>query len=94
VPPAHSLKLLSQVFPLDNAVRIEAVEGVPVFRAPPQLQERVEELLEKQQTAELTDAEKGELDRYEELDDFLSLVNRLVQNSTQPGDTDAHAPAA
>ncbi|MFS8065957.1 MAG: hypothetical protein ACMG6S_06260 [Byssovorax sp.] len=76
-----NLELLTQVLPLEDAVRIELREGVPVFRARSRIQERIEELLEKQPAAPLTEPETRELLQYEELDDFLSLVNRLVRNS-------------
>lgn len=89
------LKILAQALPLDNVVRIELREGVPIFRAVSHIQKRVEELLEKQQTAKLSSAEKRELTQYEELDEFLSLVNRLVRNLMQSNGRDtAHAPAA
>jgi hypothetical protein len=74
------IELLAQALPLDDAVRIELREGVPIFRAPPRIQERIEELLEKRSEAPLSAEEEGELGRYEELDDLLGLVNRLVRN--------------
>jgi len=86
------LPILAQALPLDNVVRIELSEGVPIFRALPHIQERIEELLEKQQITALTASEKRELAQYEELDDFLSLVNRLVRNLMQANGTGpAHA---
>lgn len=88
------LNVLPQMLPLDNVVRIELSEGIPIFRALPWIRERIEDLLEKQQTTALTMAEKRELLQYEELDDFLSLVNRLVRNLMQANGRDtAHAPA-
>jgi hypothetical protein len=83
-PPLH-LETLANALPLEDAVRIELREGVPVFRAQPRIQDRVEELLEKQPTSPLTAGEKRELLQYEELDEFLSLVNRLVRNSIRAG---------
>ena len=77
--------MLAKVLPLEDAVRIELREGVPVFRAQSRIQDRIEELLEKQPTSLLTDGEKRELLEYEELDEFLSLVNRLVRNSMRAG---------
>jgi hypothetical protein len=92
VPP---LDVLAQAFPMDDAVRIELREGVPTFRATPKIQERVEELLEKQPAAALTADEERELAQYEELDGLLSLVNRLVRNLVQsPGGTAIRAGAA
>ncbi len=71
---------------MDDAVRIEPCEGVPIFRATPRVQERIEDLLEKQAEGSLDAGEKQELLAFEELDELLSLVNRLVRNST--GDQD------
>ena len=64
---------------------VELREGIPVFRAQLRIQERIEELLEKQPMTRLTDSEKHELLQYEELVEFLSLVNRLVRNSMGAG---------
>jgi hypothetical protein len=79
------LKMLTKALPLEDAVRIELCEGVPVFRAQMEIQERMEELLERQPMSPLTEGEKHELLQYEELDEFLSLVNRLVRNSIRTG---------
>jgi len=79
------LETLAKALPLEDAVRIELREGVPVFRARPRIQERIEELLEKQPTSPLTAGEERELLQYEEIDEFLSLVNRLVRNSMRAG---------
>lgn len=74
------LRNLLTTFPLDNTVRLELEEGVPLFRATSTVQERIDLLLEKQHTAKLTKPEQQELDLYEELDDYLSFVNRTVRN--------------
>jgi len=84
VAPPH-LEMLAKSLPLEDAVRIELREGVPVFCAQSRIQERIEELLEKQPTSSLTEGEERELLQYEELDEFLSLVNRLVRNSMRAG---------
>jgi len=73
------------MLPLEGAVRIELEEGVPVFRVSDSIQAQIEELLLKQQKAGLTAEEKEELDRYEEVDDYLSFVNRVIRNLIQPG---------
>lgn len=85
--PPH-LEILVQAFPMDDAVRIELREGVPVFRATPRIQERVEELLEKQPSAALTADEARELAQYEQLDELLSLVNRLLRNVVRANGAD------
>lgn len=44
------------------------------------MQGRIEALLIKQKESALTSEEEKELDQYEKLDDYLSLVNRMVRN--------------
>ena len=75
-----ALTMLVESLPIDAAVRIELVDGVPIFRAPPQVQSRIEDLLERRETTPLDPEELRELTRYEDLDEFLGLVNRLVRN--------------
>lgn len=53
---------------------------MPIFRASSTVQNRIETLLAKQKDSALTSEEENELDKYEELDDYLSLVNRTVRN--------------
>ena len=74
------LSHLPNSLPLDGAVRIELMEGVPIFRASSLVQGRIEALLTKQKESTLTLEENKELDEYEELDDYLSLVNRTIRN--------------
>lgn len=81
--PLPRLRNLPDSLPLDKAVRIELVEGVPVFKASQTIQDRIEELLRKQREARLKSGEETELDRYEEMDDYLSFVNRVVRNLMQ-----------
>ncbi|KJH70431.1 hypothetical protein [Aliterella atlantica] len=74
------LSRLPNSLPLDSAVRIELVEGVMIFRASNLVQKRIEALLSKQNESALSCEEEKELDEYEELDDYLSLVNRTMRN--------------
>ena len=85
IRPLPRLRVLPTMLPLEGAVRIELEEGVPVFRVSDSIQAQIEELLLKQQKAGLTAEEKEELDRYEEVDDYLSFVNRVIRNLIQPG---------
>ena len=80
ISPLPKLRSFPQNLPLDGAVRIELVEGIPIFRSTNVVQTRIESLLAKQQDETLSLAEEGELDSYEEIDDYLSFVNRLVRN--------------
>ncbi len=74
------LHSLPNSLPIEGAVRIELVEGVPILRASSTVQNRIETLLAKQKDSALTTEEEQELDNYEELDDYFSLVNRTVRN--------------
>ena len=74
------LNTLPETLPIDGAVRIELEEGVPIFRASQEAQDRIEKLLDKQNWAALSLEEAQELDSYEEMDDYLSFVNRTMRN--------------
>lgn len=76
-PPPKLQKLLSSL-PLKGAVRIDLVERIPLFRVSSTVQNRIDSSLAKQRNPSLT-MEK-ELDCYEEIDDYLSYVNRMLRN--------------
>lgn len=80
IQPIPQLRKLPGTLPLDNAIRLELEEGIPVFRATAWVQERIEQLLEKQREGKLTKSEVQELDVYEEINDYLSFVNRITRN--------------
>lgn len=86
LPP--QLTHLPATLPIECAVRIELEDGIPVFRASSAVQNQIEALLAKQQTTPLSSEEEQELDCYEEIDDYLSFVNRTLRNlslmQTQP----------
>lgn len=84
--PAESLPRIRQLpdtLPEDGAIDIALVEGVPVFRASRQVQEHVESLLTRHASGEITPTETDELDRYKDIDDYLSHLNRVVRNMAQ-----------
>ena len=83
--PFPRLRSLPATLPREGAVHIELEEGIPVFRASTSTATRIEELLFQQQETLLTAKEEKELDQYEEVDDYLSFVNRLVRNVIQVG---------
>jgi hypothetical protein len=85
-PPIHPfprLQRLPVTLPIEGAVRLELQEGVPIFRASTAVQKRIATLLRKQQASELSTEEVEELDQYEEIDDYLSFLNRIVRNFLQ-----------
>lgn len=81
--PLPSLKKLPKSMPNDGAISMSLEEGIPVFRAAAEVQARIQELLTHQQEDQLTSDEVEELDRYEEIDDYLSHLNRVVRNLLQ-----------
>ena len=74
------LDRLPETLQAEGAIHLELVEGIPIFRASDSVQNRIENLLSKQKESTLNSEEEKELDNYEELDDYLSLVNRTVRN--------------
>jgi hypothetical protein len=84
--PFPRLRALPETFPLEGAVRIEVEEGIPVFRATASIRARIEGLVSKERDVGLTAEETEELERYEEIDDCLSLVKRLTRDLIQSGE--------
>ncbi len=74
------LEQLPISLPHDGAISMSLEQGVPVFRASSLVQERIQQLLIQQNDQQLTAVEEEELDRYEEIDDYLSHFNRVVRN--------------
>ena len=74
------LENLHNTLPIEGAVRVKLVEGIPIFKASTAVKNRIQELLDKQQTLPLNPEEEQELNLYEEIDDYLSFVNRTVRN--------------
>ncbi|MEA5551417.1 hypothetical protein VB713_10575 [Anabaena cylindrica UHCC 0172] len=83
IPLLPTLHNLPATLPLEGAIRIELQEGTPIFRASSSVQNRIEILLLQQQDSQLTPEEEQELDSYEEIDDYLSFLNRVVRNLAQ-----------
>jgi hypothetical protein len=75
-----TLQRLPETLLHDGSVRLELEQGVVIFRATVAMQTRIAELLEKQHSGGLSSVEELELTDYEELDDYLSHVNRLIRN--------------
>ena len=81
-----TLTSLPQTLPLENAVELVLEQGVIVFRASSAVQGHIEELLDRQRAGVLSPREEIELDAFEEIDDYLSHVNRLIRNSSENGE--------
>ena len=85
--PFPRLSDLPHSVPSDNLIKIDIQEGVPVFRASSYVQKRIDLLLNKQRQNNLTKDEIDEIERYAEIDDYLSYVNRIVRNQLLHQDT-------
>ena len=77
MPILHGLPL---TLPRDGAVQVEFEQGVLIFRVSQAVQDRIEALLSKQNNGGLSQPEAEELEQYEEIDDYLSFINRLLRN--------------
>jgi hypothetical protein len=92
LPP--QLQTLPASLPVEGAVNIAVEDGIPIFRASQIVQQRIEALLDKQTDGSLSPEEVAELNRYEEIDDYLSFVNRTIRNLyiNQPQSTGSNGP--
>lgn len=84
--PLPRLRQLPATLRVEGAVCLELEEGVPIFRASHAVHTRIEALLAKRQVSRLRPEEEQELDRYEEIDEYLSFLNRVVRNLLQNQD--------
>ncbi len=84
VQPVPQIDKLPNSLPREGAVNLELEEGVLVLRVSQVTQNQIEELLDKQSVEPLSKPEETELDRYENIDDYLSFINRLTRNLAQP----------
>ncbi|MCC5626921.1 hypothetical protein LC613_01425 [Nostoc sphaeroides CHAB 2801] len=82
-PLLPNLQSLPATFPLEGAISIKLQEGIPIFKASNIVQNRIAALLAKQEISPLHPQEEQELDSYEEIDDYLSFLNRLARNILQ-----------
>jgi hypothetical protein len=81
----NKLENLSPNILLEGSISIELVEGVPVLKASTAIRNRISELLAKQQDSFLDADEELELDSYEAIDDYFSVVNRIARNQILGG---------
>ncbi|HYM00902.1 MAG TPA: hypothetical protein VEZ90_18235, partial [Blastocatellia bacterium] len=85
---------LPPAFRREGAISLEMEQGAVILRASKAVQRRLASLVRKSQIGKLTNAEKEELEQFEPMDDYLSLLNRLSRNlveSQKAGDLKAQA---
>ena len=80
LPYLPKLSKFPTSLPQDGSINMVLEQGVPTFRASPAVVGRVAQLLGRERSGELSQAETDELERYEEIDDYLSHLNRVVRN--------------
>jgi hypothetical protein len=90
MPILHGLPIS---LPRDGAIQLEFEQGVLIFRVSQAVQDRIEELLSKQSTLGLSQAEAEELEQYEDIDDYLSFTNRLLRNLKQTNEEGSESAA-
>ncbi len=78
-----SLSGLPSSMPREGAIELELQQGVLILKVSEAVQARIETLIDKQRAGLLTSAEELELNQYEEVDDYLSFLNRLIRNLAQ-----------
>ena len=86
INPAQSVPILRDLpnaLRREGAIGVELEEGVLILRVSKTVQKRIETLLRKQRTSNLMPAEENELQQYEDVDDYLSFLNRLSRNLVQ-----------
>lgn len=76
-----TITTLPKNIPLDGAIAITLQDGVMIFRASQNIQQRIENLLDKREETPLTETEEQELDDFAAIDDYLSFVNRTIRNN-------------
>ena len=85
--PVPILRGLPSTLRREGAIGVELEEGVLILRVSKSVQNRIEALLLKQRTSNWTPAEENELQQYEDIDDYLSFLNRLSRNLVQSQQT-------
>lgn len=89
-----ALRALPSTLQREGAIGVELEEGVLILRVSKSVQNRIEVLLSKLRAANLTPAEENELQQYEDVDDYLSFLNRLSRNLVQSQQTQEGASAS
>ena len=64
---------------IEGSICIELVKGLLVFRISTKIQERIETLIAEKTESALTSDEETELSQYQELVDYLNLVNETIR---------------
>ena len=66
---------------IEGSIGIELVKGLLVFRISTKIQDRIETLIAQKTESALTSEEETELDQYQQLVDYLNLVNETIKKA-------------
>jgi len=77
-----NLHRLPNSLPTEGSIAIELVKGVLVFPISTKIQERIETLIAQKTESALTSEEATELDQYQQLVDYLNLVNETIKEES------------
>lgn len=78
--PIPKLEALPPSFPAEGALNIKIKEGIPVIKSSSKIQNRIERLINRQKRGELSQDEIDQFDYFEQIDDYISLLNRITRN--------------
>jgi len=76
-----NLHRLPNSLPSEGSIRIELVKRILVFRISTKIQERIETLIAQKTESALTTEEATELEQYQQLVDYLNLVNETIKKA-------------
>jgi hypothetical protein len=76
-----NLHRLPNSLPSEGSIGIELVKELLVFPISTKIQERIESLIAQKTESGLTSKEATELEQYQELVDYLNLVNETMRKA-------------
>jgi len=76
-----NLHRLPNSLSLEGSIGIELAKGLLVLRISTKIQERIETLIAQKTESDLTSEEATELEQYQELVDYLNLVNETMRKA-------------
>jgi hypothetical protein len=76
-----NLHRLPNSLSIEGSIGIDLVKGLLVFRISTKIQDRIETLIAQKTESALTSEEETELDQYQQLVDYLNLVNETIKKA-------------
>ena len=76
-----NLHRLPNSLSIEGSIGIDLVKGLLVFHISTKIQDRIETLIAQKTESALTSEEETELDQYQQLVDYLNLVNETIKKA-------------